>query len=129
MYGATCITLFILKRRVRKIQIGLTSLFIFFLCFTAPTAEAAGTKAIALHNFQRTTENMLELVKGDIVTVLSKAGEEKGWWKGQIDHRVGYFPFRYVQEISTSTSLCQRELLSGISPDGTSSPQAKLQLA
>lgn len=72
---------------------------------TSPPAEPTG-KAIALHNFRPTADSMLELVKGDIVTILSKAGEEKGWWKGQIDSRIGYFPWQYVQEIPCSGSEC-----------------------
>ncbi|KAH9361413.1 hypothetical protein HPB48_003913 [Haemaphysalis longicornis] len=35
---------------------------------------------------------MLGLVKGDVVTVLSKAGQEKGWWKGQIQERPSPLP-------------------------------------
>ncbi|KAG0429492.1 hypothetical protein HPB47_023584 [Ixodes persulcatus] len=44
-------------------------------------------RAVALHNFQPTADSMLGLIKGDVVTVLSKAGQEKGWWKGQIQER------------------------------------------
>ncbi|XP_064457585.1 protein vav-like isoform X2 [Ornithodoros turicata] len=93
------------------------------------TVDAPVGEAIALHNFQRTADSMLELVKGDVVTILSKAGEEKGWWKGQIDQRVGYFPFRYVQEILPGASVCQKELLPGMITEGASSSQAKLQSA
>ncbi|KAL3242747.1 hypothetical protein MRX96_002513 [Rhipicephalus microplus] len=43
---------------------------------TNGTVEHLG-HAVALHNFQPTTESMLGLVKGDVVTVLSKAGSGK----------------------------------------------------
>ncbi|XP_075548673.1 vav guanine nucleotide exchange factor isoform X2 [Dermacentor variabilis] len=72
---------------------------------TNGTVEHLG-HAVALHNFQPTTESMLGLVKGDVVTVLSKAGQEKGWWKGQIQERVGYFPWQYVQELPATSTEC-----------------------
>ncbi|EEC19102.1 Rho guanine nucleotide exchange factor, putative, partial [Ixodes scapularis] len=63
-------------------------------------------RAVALHNFQPTADSMLGLIKGDVVTVLSKAGQEKGWWKGQIQERVGYFPWQYVQELPSAGAEC-----------------------
>ncbi|XP_054159008.1 protein vav-like [Oppia nitens] len=53
--------------------------------------------AIALYNFAGGSANLLDLRKGDRVTILSKAGQSKGWWKGQINDRIGYFPMAYVQ--------------------------------
>nr|XP_042895082.1 protein vav [Parasteatoda tepidariorum] len=55
--------------------------------------------AEALYDFHATSPNMLSLQKGDRIAVLSKAGNQKGWWKGQIDENVGYFPYSYVKEI------------------------------
>lgn len=72
---------------------------------TNGTLEPMG-RALALHNFEPTADSMLGLVKGDVVTVLSKAGQEKGWWKGQIQERVGYFPWQYVQELPAASEDC-----------------------
>ncbi|GIY52427.1 guanine nucleotide exchange factor VAV3 [Caerostris extrusa] len=55
--------------------------------------------AEALYDFQGNSPNMLTLRKGDRITILSKAGNQKGWWKGQIGENVGYFPYSYVREI------------------------------
>lgn len=55
--------------------------------------------AIAVYSFTGSSSNLLSLKKGDKIAVLSKAGEGKGWWKGQIDDRIGYFPLAYVTEI------------------------------
>ncbi|CAG2110284.1 unnamed protein product [Medioppia subpectinata] len=54
--------------------------------------------AIALYSFTGSSANLLDLRKGDRVAVLSKAGESKGWWKGQIADRIGYFPLAYVTQ-------------------------------
>ncbi|KAG1651347.1 Guanine nucleotide exchange factor VAV2 [Nymphon striatum] len=56
-------------------------------------------QAIANYDFSATSNNMLSLHKGDKITILSKAGGEKGWWKGQIEQKIGYFPLTYVSEI------------------------------
>ncbi|GFY35885.1 guanine nucleotide exchange factor VAV3 [Trichonephila clavipes] len=55
--------------------------------------------AEALYDFQGNSPNMLTLHKGDRIIILSKAGNQKGWWKGQIGENVGYFPYSYVKEI------------------------------
>ena len=42
----------------------------------------------------------LELKEGDIVTVLSKECEDKGWWKGKLNNKVGNrFPFLIFRHI------------------------------
>ncbi|GAB6033077.1 hypothetical protein CHUAL_012691 [Chamberlinius hualienensis] len=44
--------------------------------------------AVANYDFSATSNSMLSLKKGDVVTILSKRGGDKGWWKGQLDNRV-----------------------------------------
>lgn len=55
--------------------------------------------AEVLYDFEGHSPNMLTLQKGDRIAILSKAGNQKGWWKGQLNGCVGYFPFSYVKEI------------------------------
>ncbi|EJW79802.1 hypothetical protein WUBG_09288 [Wuchereria bancrofti] len=51
---------------------------------------------IALHNFEASEPNFLTLVVGQKVYVISRTGEDRGWWKGRSGNRVGYFPLAYV---------------------------------
>lgn len=37
-------------------------------------------------------DDELTLEEGQIVTIVSKDVEDKGWWKGEIDGKVGVFP-------------------------------------
>ncbi|CAI4229270.1 unnamed protein product [Auanema sp. JU1783] len=57
---------------------------------------------IALHDFAANEPKFLSLKKGDIVTLIEKVGEERGWWKGCIkegtEERVGFFPLSYVEQ-------------------------------
>ncbi|CAL4087751.1 unnamed protein product, partial [Meganyctiphanes norvegica] len=40
--------------------------------------------------------NHLSMLQGERVVVISRDGEARGWWKGRIGTRVGYFPKEYV---------------------------------
>ncbi|XP_026480892.1 protein vav-like [Ctenocephalides felis] len=54
--------------------------------------------AIAEYNFEPDETNQLPLVKGCEVLILSKEGDERGWWRGKVMDRVGFFPKDYVRE-------------------------------
>lgn len=41
--------------------------------------------------------SFLSLRRGDHVTIISRNAEDKGWWKGQVEDRIGYFPLKYVE--------------------------------
>ncbi|XP_022235087.1 guanine nucleotide exchange factor VAV2-like [Limulus polyphemus] len=69
------------------------------LNLTNGAVESVGL-AVAIHEFTGASPNVLSLQKGDSVIIISKAGGDKGWWKGKIGDRVGYFPLAYVQELS-----------------------------
>lgn len=49
--------------------------------------------------------SFLSLRRGDHVTIISRSAEDKGWWKGQVEDRIGYFPLRYVEPEPTSHDL------------------------
>lgn len=44
----------------------------------------------AIHNFEAANSNFLELKTGQIVYVISRTGEERGWWKGKSGDRVSF---------------------------------------
>ncbi|XP_075227409.1 vav guanine nucleotide exchange factor [Lycorma delicatula] len=56
--------------------------------------------AVAEFDFNPHEANQLPLKQGCQVIVLSKEGDHKGWWKGKIQDRVGFFPKVYVREVS-----------------------------
>ncbi|XP_065209606.1 protein vav isoform X2 [Planococcus citri] len=61
--------------------------------------------AVAEFDFNPSEPNQLPLKKGCQVLVLSKEGDHKGWWKGQINDRIGFFPKVYVREISDTFQM------------------------
>ena len=61
--------------------------------------------AIAMYDFAPTAVNHIELREGDRLAIVSKAGGDRGWWKGQVipvsktgSKKIGYFPMNYVKE-------------------------------
>ncbi|XP_037082171.1 CD2-associated protein-like [Pollicipes pollicipes] len=56
----------------------------------------------ALFAYQRQNEDELTLKEGDVVTIVSKESEDKGWWRGELAGKVGVFPDNFVEVISTA---------------------------
>lgn len=66
---------------------------------SAPTASPAQSpsRVKALYDFEPQEEGELAFRKGDIIRVVNSAYE--GWWKGELDGRVGIFPLTYIVSI------------------------------
>uniref|UniRef100_W5MAK3 Vav guanine nucleotide exchange factor 2 n=1 Tax=Lepisosteus oculatus TaxID=7918 RepID=W5MAK3_LEPOC len=61
------------------------------------TPRAIGT-AVARYNFAARDMRELSLREGDVVKIYSKIGGDQGWWKGEANGRIGWFPSTYVDE-------------------------------
>ena len=49
-------------------------------------------QCIVLFPYNAVNDDELTLEEGQMVAVVSKEVEDKGWWKGEVDGRVGVFP-------------------------------------
>ena len=54
-------------------------------------------RARALYSYSAENEDELSLDEGDILTILEKELEDSGWWKGELNGRVGVFPDNFVE--------------------------------
>ncbi|XP_035207360.1 SH3 domain-containing kinase-binding protein 1-like [Stegodyphus dumicola] len=54
-------------------------------------------QAVVMFPYKALNEDELTLKEGDIITVISKEIEDKGWWKGELNNRVGVFPDNFVK--------------------------------
>lgn len=61
------------------------------------TPRAVGT-AVARYNFAARDMRELSLREGDVVKIYSRIGGDQGWWKGETNGRIGWFPSTYVEE-------------------------------
>jgi hypothetical protein len=62
-------------------------------------------QCIVLFPYNAVNDDELTLEEGQIVAVVSKEVEDKGWWKGEVDGRVGVFPVsRHLPKYSKISS-------------------------
>lgn len=66
-----------------------------YLCCLCSVRE----QARVLFPYESLNEDELTLKEGDIITVLSKEIEDKGWWRGELNNKVGVFPDNFVKLI------------------------------
>jgi len=65
--------------------------------------------AIVKYNYKSQQSDELSLTKGAEVTVLEKSDD--GWWKGELNEKIGWFPSNYViEQAHRGTSNQQSEL-------------------
>lgn len=54
------------------------------------------TTAVVKYNYEAQQADEISLVKGTRVVVMEKSSD--GWWKGESNNQIGWFPSNYVQE-------------------------------
>nr|XP_042899735.1 SH3 domain-containing kinase-binding protein 1 [Parasteatoda tepidariorum]XP_042899736.1 SH3 domain-containing kinase-binding protein 1 [Parasteatoda tepidariorum] len=90
-------------------------------------------QARALFPYEAQNEDELSLREGDIIIVISKEVEDKGWWKGELNNKIGVFPDNFVKLIKTeeqkkperpdkpSTVIASKINLKSVTPEKSSS--------
>lgn len=58
--------------------------------------------AVAKYNYEPQRPDELALTRGDMVTVVERSSD--GWWKGEINGQVGWFPSNYVDPTNPSSN-------------------------
>ncbi|KAK3107202.1 hypothetical protein FSP39_009234 [Pinctada imbricata] len=54
-------------------------------------------KAVVRYSYTAENDDELTLSESDVVTVLDKNLEDAGWWKGELNGKVGVFPDNFVE--------------------------------
>ncbi|XP_028968981.1 SH3 domain-containing kinase-binding protein 1-like [Galendromus occidentalis] len=70
--------------------------------------------AKALYPYDAQNGDELSIKQGDTIVILTKEVEDEGWWKGELNGKVGVFPDNFVQLIRSEPDLVM---------SGHSSPQ------
>lgn len=55
----------------------------------------------AMFHYEAANADELTLHEGDIITIITKEGQDPGWWKGELKGKLGVFPDNFVQIITT----------------------------
>lgn len=70
-------------------------MFNFFVFFTVSVE-----KAVARYSYDASNDNELSLKENDIIVNLDKESGDAGWWRGEINDKIGVFSDRCVELIS-----------------------------
>jgi len=62
------------------------------------TENFLNTSAVVKYNYEAQQTDEISLVKGTKVLVMEKSND--GWWRGEYNGKIGWFPSNYVQEES-----------------------------
>ncbi|XP_054258288.1 SH3 domain-containing kinase-binding protein 1-like [Macrosteles quadrilineatus] len=54
--------------------------------------------------YDAVNDDELTLKEGDIITIISRDGQDKGWWRGELNGKVGVFPDNFIQVITADES-------------------------
>jgi hypothetical protein len=50
-------------------------------------------------------DDELTLKEGQTITIVTKEVEDKGWWKGEVNGRIGVFPDNFVKLLPSQEPL------------------------
>lgn len=51
--------------------------------------------------YDAVNDDELTLKEGDVITLISRDGQDMGWWRGELNGRIGVFPDNFVQIVTT----------------------------
>ncbi|KAG0444443.1 hypothetical protein HPB47_013788 [Ixodes persulcatus] len=83
-------------------------------------------QARVLYGYEAQNEDELTIREGDVIVVLTKEVEDKGWWKGELNGRVGVFPDNFVKLIKEEVALPAKPERPEKSPGGKTVPKPDL---
>ena len=67
-------------------------------------SSAVKEQCTVLFPYTALNEDELTLVEGQVISIISKDVEDKGWWKGEVDGKIGVFPDNFVKMTTTTAT-------------------------
>ncbi|XP_060063303.1 SH3 domain-containing kinase-binding protein 1-like isoform X2 [Ylistrum balloti] len=56
-------------------------------------------RAVVRYSYTADNDDELTLQEGEIITILDRDLEDAGWWKGEVNGRIGVFPDNFVEDL------------------------------
>ncbi|KAJ1956487.1 hypothetical protein EC988_001323, partial [Linderina pennispora] len=74
---------------------------------TAPASKPRGDPKLAkiIEDYEATSNEELNLISGDVVTIIHRGTDDEPRWKGEYHGKKGYFPSHVVEAIEESAGL------------------------
>ncbi|XP_050525595.1 SH3 domain-containing kinase-binding protein 1 [Daktulosphaira vitifoliae] len=80
---------------------------------------------VSLFPYEAVNSDELTLAEGDLITILSREVEDKGWWKGELKGKIGVFPDNFVQIVNHEEVANKLEKSSSSPRSGTTASLRK----
>ena len=80
------------ERQTEFLTIKSKKSILFTILQLASISFAVKEQCIVLFPYNAVNDDELTLEEGQLINIVSKDVEDKGWWKGEIDGKVGVFP-------------------------------------
>ena len=71
-------------------------------------------RARVLFSYSAENDDELNIEEGEVITILDKELEDSGWWKGEINGKVGVFPDNFVELLPPEEPQHVSNILSGM---------------
>ncbi|KAI1287004.1 SH3 domain-containing kinase-binding protein 1 [Halotydeus destructor] len=65
-------------------------------------------QAKVIYAWEAQDEDELSIKEGDIVNIISKNTEDRGWWRGELNGKLGVFPSNYVKLIKSTPTAQEK---------------------
>ncbi len=65
-----------------------------------PTCLLVKEQCLVLFPYTALNDDELSLAEGQVINIVAREVEDKGWWKGELDGKVGVFPDNFVKVIA-----------------------------
>ena len=73
--------------------------------------SAAGERAVVRYSYTAEQPDELTLKEGEVIRVLDKHLEDEGWWRGEVNGRIGVFPDNFVEILPTQEEVgCRNDI-------------------
>ncbi|XP_057661114.1 SH3 domain-containing kinase-binding protein 1-like [Diorhabda carinulata] len=71
-----------------------------------PKLPSKPTKLLceATYPYKAQNEDELSFKEGDVITIVNKESQDPGWWQGELNGKIGFFPDNFVVLISNNDS-------------------------
>lgn len=80
-----------------------------------PFVHLLGTRAKVIYSYHAQNNDELTLDEGQVLKVLDMKLEDPGWWKGEMNGKIGVFPDNFVELIPENDVTTQPPSLPGVS--------------
>lgn len=79
------------------------------------SSQKVREQARVIYEYEPMNDDELAMKPGDIIDILDKEIEDVGWWKGELNGKIGVFPDNFVQLLEVPDTTAEQNFHDGVS--------------